>query len=268
MLSPVLILYLGVGALAGILSGLLGLGGGLIIVPLLAWVFEHQGVTPGAVMHLALGTSMGTIVFTSLSSLRAHHLRGSVRWAIVLRLTPGILVGTLLGALVAHRLSTAVLKACFVLYLLHTTVQMLREAPAEARRHALPGTAGLVGMGGVIGAVSSLVGIGGGSMSVPFMIYFGVPVLHAFGTSAALGLPIALGGAAGYLLQGWGEAGLPAGTAGYLFLPALAAIAAVSVLTAPLGVALAHRLPVSALRRTFAALLVLLAVRMIWSVVF
>ncbi len=255
--------FLGLGALAGLLAGLLGVGGGLVIVPALAWWFDHQGLGGGQLMQLALGTSLASIVFTSLSSVAAHHRRGAVRWGEVARLAPGILIGALLGAALADALPSEQLRRVFALFELMVAVQMgLSLRPRAAR--ALPARLGMGAAGGGIGLVSSIVGIGGGTLTVPFLSWCGVVMREAVATSAACGLPIALAGALGYLLMGWGEAGLPPGTLGYIHPQALLGIAAASVLFAPLGARLAHALPGAQLKRLFALLLALIGLRMLW----
>lgn len=256
-----LLAYLILGLMAGFVAGLLGVGGGLIIVPILVWLFEAQGITQHA-MHLALGTSLASILFTSMSSLRAHHARGAVDWLTVKRIAPGIVAGTLLGAILAARLSAMPLKIFFVAFLFYAAVQMWWNFKPDAHRQ-LPGIAGMFGAGSIIGAISSWVGIGGGTLSVPFQLWCNVPLHRAIGTSAAIGLPIALAGAAGYALSGSGHA-IP-GTWGYLHLTALACIALGSISTAPLGARVAHALPVGRLKRIFALLLFALAIRMAWT---
>lgn len=257
-----LLLYAAVGAVAGILAGLLGIGGGLVIVPMLVFSFSIHQVPPELIMHLALGTSLASIIFTSISSFRAHHKRGAVRWDVMKRITPGILVGTFLGSCVASLLPTSVLKSIFVIFLYYVATQMLRGKKPPAGRQ-LPGTAGIFGAGGVIGAFSSLVGIGGGSLSVPYLTWCNIPVHHAIGTSSAIGLPIALAGAFGYVVNGLGAPGLPPSALGYVHLTALFGIICFSVLTAPLGAKLAHSLPVDKLKRIFAILLYVVATRML-----
>jgi uncharacterized membrane protein YfcA len=256
--------YLVVGAVAGVLAGLLGIGGGLVIVPMLVFCFTWQGVSQESIMHIALGTSMASIIFTAVSSFMAHHRRGAVRWVVVRRIVPGILVGTFLGTIVASSLSTEFLKGFFGLFLYYVAIQMLVDKKPRASRD-LPGNAGMFGVGNVIGVVSSLVGIGGGTLSVPFMMWCNIPVHHAIGTSAAIGFPIAIAGTAGYILNGWNVATVPQYSIGYIYLPALAGIVAASVLTAPLGVRLAHSLPVSRLKRVFAVLLLVVGTRMLLS---
>lgn len=256
--------YLSVGAVVGVLAGLLGVGGGLIIVPMLGFCFARLGFRSDSSMHLALGTSLASIAFTSVSSFLAHHRRGAVVWGAVRRIVPGILAGTFCGSFLASQLTTGWLKGFFSVFLVYVAVQMLLDKkPAPSRE--LPGTLGMSAAGGVIGLVSSLVGIGGGSLSVPFLIWCNLTGHRAIGTSAAIGFPIAIAGSVGYLVNGWHAPGLPPGAVGYVYLPALACIVAASVLTAPLGVRLAHRLPVRRLKRIFAVLLIVVGAQMVRS---
>ncbi len=257
-----LLVYLLLGAFAGLVAGLLGVGGGLIIVPVLAFVFAEQGVAGPVTMHLAIGTSLASIVFTSISSVRAHHRHGAVLWPVFWQLLPGIVAGALLGAWIADRLATRPLQIFFALFELFVALQLsLNIRPAPQR--ALPGRFGLFGAGGVIGAVSSLLGIGGGTLTVPFLIWCNVAMRKAVATSAACGLPIAVAGGLGFVIAGWNDARLPAASSGYLYWPAFAGIVIASVLTAPLGARLAHRLPATTLKRIFALLLVGLAMKML-----
>lgn len=256
--------YGGLGLGVGFVAGLLGVGGGLIIVPVLIMLLHAHGLAAGMEPQVALGTSLATILFTSLSSVRAHHRRRAVDWSLAGRITPGIVLGTLGGAALATRMPTTVLKAFFVVFLFYAAFQMwLDFKPAPHR--GLPGRIGTSLAGGVIGSVSSWVGIGGGTLSVPFMLWHNVPLHRAIATSAAIGFPIALSGAAGYVLGGWTMNGLPTGSLGFVYLPALAGIVPGSVLTAPLGARTAHRLPVGPLKRVFAVLLFTLALRMVWA---
>lgn len=259
-----LALYLLVGAMAGVLAGLLGVGGGLIIVPMLNFAFAVQALPHEYAQHLALGTSMASIMFTSISSLRAHHKRGAVLWGVLWRITPGIITGTLLGTWVVAQLSTNFLKGFFVCFLYWVAAQMLLNLKPKPSRE-LPGGMGMFGMGNVIGTVSSLVGIGGGTLSVPFMAWCNVAMHTAIGTSAAIGFPIAVSGTAGYIVNGLAVQNLPAHTFGFVYLPALVGIVCASVLTAPLGARLAHSLPVDRLKRIFAVLLIVIATRMLIS---
>lgn len=249
----------------GFLAGLLGIGGGMVLVPFLTHILSKLGVEPGLAVKMAIATSMATIVFTSLSSVRAHHQRGAVRWDLVQRLAPGIVLGSLAASLgVFALLKGGFLAVFFALFVGFSAWQMLRnKKPAPSRQ--MPGTAGQLAAGGTIGFLSGMVGAGGGFISVPFMVWCNVPIHQAVATSAALGFPIALANASGYVLGGMGLAGLPPASLGYVWLPALGVIAACSVLTAPLGARSAHQWPVDRLRRVFALLLVVLASYMLWK---
>jgi len=256
--------YLSVGAIAGLLAGLLGVGGGLIIVPMLMFCFTRLGMPEESMMHLALGTSLASIAFTSVSSFMSHHRRGAVVWTAVRRIVPGILAGTFGGTFLASQLSTGWLKGFFSVFLAYVAVQMLLDRKPPPSRE-LPGIWGMSAVGSAIGLVSSLVGIGGGTLSVPFLLWCNLTGHRAIGTSAAIGFPIAIGGSLGYLVNGWQATSLPPGAVGYVYLPALACIVSASVLTAPLGVRLAHRLPVTRLKRIFAVLLIAVGARMLLS---
>lgn len=254
--------YLLLGAVAGFFAGLLGVGGGAIMVPVLALLFAAQGMPAEHLMHLALGTSMAAIVFTSLSSLRAHHAHGAVRWEIVRTIAPGILLGTFLGAQLASIAPTRPLAIFFAVFMSYVAFQMLANIKPKPARQ-LPGRVGMFAVGGGIGAISALVAIGGGSLSVPFMTWCNVRMHEAIGTSAAIGFPIAVAGTAGYLVGGWQAAGLPAGSLGFVYLPALVVCVATSMLSAPLGAKAAHRLPVATLKKIFAGVILLLLAKML-----
>ncbi|MFH2121997.1 MAG: sulfite exporter TauE/SafE family protein [Pseudomonadota bacterium] len=260
----IILIYSALGALAGVLAGMLGIGGGLVIVPMLVFTFSWQHLPDPVIMHLALGTSMASIIFTSVSSFLAHHKRGAVQWLVVRRIVPGILVGTFLGSCFAARLSTGFLKGFFVVFLYYVGTQMLVNRKPKPSRQ-IPGMLGMFGVGNVIGAFSSLVGIGGGTLSVPFMIWCNLPVHAAIGTSAAIGFPIAIAGTFGYIYNGLPVSGLPVYSVGFVYLPALAGLVCASVLTAPLGVRLAHSLPVDRLKRVFAIVLFVVATRMVYG---
>src|SRR5512138_986701 len=254
------------GAFAGILAGLLGVGGGIVIVPMLTFTFMAMQFPTQHILHIALGTSLATIVFTSFASFRAHHGRGMVNWQVVRLITPGILVGTLAGSWVAASLSTSFLKVFFVCFTFFVALQMLLDIRPKPTRQ-LPGGKALFGAGTFIGAVSSLVGIGGGSMSVPLLIWCNVSMYSAIGTSAAIGFPIAISGAVGYILNGMVAKGLPSHSFGFVYLPALIGVAGMSYLTAPLGARLAHRLPVTRLKKLFACLLIATGLKMLSGLV-
>ena len=260
-----LLVYLACGLVAGFLAGLLGVGGGLVIVPMLVFIFPWQGVPEELVQIMALGTSLASITITSVASFRAHDKRGAVRWDIWRTLVPGILIGTFGGGFLAAVLSMTFLRGFFVCFVYCIATQMFLDFKPKASRH-LPGTLGMNGAGGVIGVVSSLVGIGGGSLSVPFLTYCNVPMHTAVGTSAAIGFPIAVAGTLSYLWNGLSAPNLPPYSLGYIHLMALAGIVAASYLTAPLGAKLAHSLPVSKLKRIFAVFLFCIATRMLWTI--
>ena len=258
-----LMVYLVTGACAGTLAGLLGIGGGLIIVPVLAWTLGQSGFSDGLIMQAAVGTSLATIVLTSLSSVLAHHRRGAVLWPVFAALTPGVLAGAFLGALMAHVLASDSLRVLFGIFVLAVAAQMgLGLHPSPHRD--LPGRATLAGVGAGIGLVSALVGIGGGTMTVPFLAWCNVSLRRAVATSAAVGLPIAVAGASGFMVMGAGME-TPMGSLGYVYLPAFAALVLTSVLFAPVGARLAHTLPGETLRRIFAMFLAAVGVKMLFG---
>jgi len=255
-------IYLVLGVFAGLVAGLFGVGGGLIIVPALTILFERYGIASGSYVHLAIGTSLATIVVTSISSMRAHHRHGAVQWDVFRQLTPGIVIGALVGAVIADFLPTAILRVVFAFFELVVAIQIGFNLMASPHRH-LPRSRVMAGVGTVVGVISSVVGIGGGTMTVPFLVWCNVSIRKAVATSSACGLPISIAGAAGFVFTGWGEPTLPAGSTGYLYWPAFAGIAAASVVFAPLGARLAHTLPVAMLQRVFAVFLALLGLRML-----
>jgi uncharacterized membrane protein YfcA len=266
LLDPLLIAQLVLlGLCTGFLAGLLGIGGGMLMVPFITIILSGQGVAPDLAVKMAIATSMATIIFTSISSVRAHHKRGTVRWEIVKRLAPGIVLGSALASVgVFALLKGAWLALFFAAFVSFSATQMLLDKKPKPSR-TLPGTAGQIGAGTVIGFLSGLVGAGGGFVSVPFMTWCNVAIHNAVSTSAALGFPIALANALGYVVAGQGVAGLPAGSLGYISLPALVVIATASVVMAPLGVRAAHALPVKSLKRVFASILYVLAAYMLYK---
>jgi len=259
-----LLIYLALGAVAGLAAGLFGIGGGVVIVPVLATLFEAQGVSGKVLFPLAIGTSLGTIVVTSISAVRAHHRRDAVQWGIFRQMVAGVAIGALLGAAVAEMLPVKTLRVVFGVFELVIAIQIGFNLMAAPQRR-LPGQPAMTIAGIVIGALSSVVGIGGGTMTVPFLVWCNVSIRKAVATASACGLPISLAGAAGFVLTGWVAVGLPAWSSGYLYWPALAGIAASSLLFVPLGARLVHTLPVNTLRRIFAIVLVVLGVRMLAS---
>ena len=247
------------GAVVGFMAGLLGIGGGMLLVPFLTWMLQQRAVATPLAVKMAIATSMATILFTSISSLRSHHRRGSVRWELVRHLAPGIVAGGLIaGGGMFALIKGSMLAALFAIFVGFSGTQMLLDRKPRPSR-TLPGPVGTIAVGTGIGLLSSLVGAGGAFVSVPFMTWCNVPVHQAVGTAAALGFPIALSATMGYVIGGWNEAAPLAGTVGWLWLPALAAIASMSVLTAPWGARTAHALDVRQLKRVFAVLLYLLA---------
>lgn len=253
------------GLCGGFLAGLLGVGGGMVLVPFLTYFLGQRQVSPDLAVKMAIATAMATIIFTSLSSVYAHHKRGAVRWPLVARLAPGIALGALIASLgVFAALKGAFLAVFFGVFVVFSAIQMfIDRKPAPSRQ--MPGTLGQIGAGSGIGFLSGLVGAGGGFVSVPFMTWCNVPIHNAVATSAALGFPIALFNVLGYVLGGQFVNDRPAHALGYVWLPALAVIASCSVMTAPLGARAAHSLPVRQLKRAFAALLVVLGSYMFWK---
>lgn len=255
---------LALGAVAGVFAGMLGIGGGTLLVPILVMLFERMQVTQDHILHLALGTSMAAIVVSAAISLRTHHAHGAVDWATVRTMTIGVLIGTALGTYVARLVSTHTLSLFFAAFVGYIAINMLIGIKPKPSRQ-LPGTGGLVLAGSGIGMVSALVAVGGGAMTVPFLTWCNRDMRHAIGTSAALGLPIALSGTAGYILNGQHATDLPVHSLGYIHLPALVAIVLTSLFTTPLGAHAAHRLPVPVLKRVFSVLLIVLVTRMLWK---
>ncbi|RYY52828.1 MAG: sulfite exporter TauE/SafE family protein [Comamonadaceae bacterium] len=257
--DPILLfqfILLGVGT--GFLAGLLGIGGGMLLVPFLTMILSAQNFPQEYVVKMAIATSLATICFTSMSSVRAHQKRGAVRWPIVRVLAPGILVGSIVGAQVAVLLPGKLLGILFAGFVAFSATQMFLNRRPEPSR-TLPGRVGTFGAGTGIGALSAVVGAGGGFISVPFMTWCNVKIHDAVGTSAALGFPIALSGTLGYVWAGQGLPQMPAGSIGYLYLPALVCVSLSSVLMAPLGARTAHRMDVKPLKKIFAMLLYALA---------
>lgn len=254
--------YLAIGAVVGFLAGLLGIGGGMVMVPALVIVFTAKGFPAEHLMHFSLATAIATILFTSVSSVHAHHRHDAVDWAVARAMAPGIVAGALGAALVAGFVPTRGLAVFFTGFMFYAAAQMFFEVKPQAARQ-LPGPAGLFAAGAAIGGFSSVLAAGGAFLSIPFLAWCNVPLKRAIGTAAANGFPIAVAGTAGYVVQGLRVPALPEGCLGYVYLPALLLIVATSMPTAPLGARLAHRLPVRRLRVVFALLLLALALRML-----
>ncbi len=257
--------YLLLGAIAGFLGGLFGIGGGTILVPVLLMLFEAQHFPPEHLMHLALGSGMAVILFTALASLSKHHQHGAVNWSVVRSITPGILFGTALGAMSAAMIPAKGLGIVFALFVYAAAIQILLDLRPHAARQ-LPGTTGMTLTGTFTGWISSLVSIGGGTIVIPFLIWCNMPLRHAIGTASAIGFPIAVGGTLGYIVIGSHIDALPGPHLGYVYLPALFWVALASVITAPLGAKAAHRMRVEILRKLFALLLLALATKLLLKV--
>lgn len=257
-----LIAFAATGAVAGLLAGLLGIGGGMVIVPALVFLLPAFGVAPSVLTQVAVGTSLACISVISINSTRAHHARDAVDWPVFVRLVPGLIAGALIGATLAHAIpSLALQRLIGVAALLVAARMAFGGNPAPNRE--VPGTVGLSATGGAIGTLSSLLGIGGGSLTVPFLAWCNVPMVRAVATSAACGMPIAWAGVIGFLLTGWDEPGRGAAAVGYVHITAVVGVVAGSLLLTPVGARLAHRVPAAALKRVFAVLLLIVGLRMI-----
>ena len=253
------LLYLLLGAAAGVLAGLFGVGGGIIIVPVLVLSFTAQGIDPAVLTHLAVGTSLATIVFTSINSVLEHQRKGAVLWPVFAWMTLGILLGAGLGSLTAAAIQGPLLQKIIGVFAIVIAIQMGLELKPKAGR-AVPGKLGLTAAGRVIGWASAIFGIGGGSLTVPFLTWRSVSMQQAVATSAACGLPIAAASALSFMLIGWGEPQLPPWSAGFVYLPAMAGIAITSMFFARFGARLAHKLSPRLLKRLFALLLLCVGV--------
>jgi uncharacterized protein len=257
--------YLAIGAIVGFFAGLLGIGGGIIIVSSLALMFAAHGFPAQYVMHLAIGTSLAAIIFGSWSSFRAHHRHRAVDWAVVRKMTPGLLAGVFVGAVLARLLTNAFLKYFFLAFTLFVTAQMVFNLRPKPSRQ-LPGTPALSAVAVAIGICSGLFGGGAAAVGVPFLTWCNVSTHRAIGTVAAMGFPLSLAGTLGYGVSGWGIPELPRWSAGFVYLPAFAGISLTSVLVAPYGARLAHRLKGATLRRIFALFLVAVGIKVVISV--
>lgn len=257
--------YLALGAFAGFVAGLFGVGGGLLLVPVLLFFFDAQHFPTENLMHLVLGTSMATILFTSLSSAYKHHQHGAVNWRVVQSITPGILLGTAVGALSTTFIPSRWLGVFFSLFVYFAAAQILLDKRPNPSRE-LPGFSGLTLAGVLTGWISSLVSIGGGTITVPFLVWCNVSLKNAIGTSAAIGFPIAVGGTSGYIITGLSQRALPEYSLGFVYLPAMFWIAFAVILTAPAGAMVAHKIKIGLLRKLFAILLLALATRLAWKI--
>lgn len=250
-------IFLFLGAAVGFMSGLLGIGGGFTIVPVLMAVFQSEGFATDHLLPMAIGTSAATVLFTTFASARAHHAHGAVEWKIVRAMAPGLVLGSLIGPQIASALPLRAMAAIFGAFTWFTALRMIRGRPPKATRE-LPGSLTLFGVGAGIGVVAGMVGTGGAFLAVPFMVRCNVKAHRAVATSAALGIPIALAATTGFIFAGLRQPALPPYAIGYVYIPALAGIVATSVLLAPLGARVAHAWSVARLRKAFAAMLLVL----------
>lgn len=258
--------FLLLGSVVGFVAGLLGVGGGGIMVPILTLIFLHQGIDLDSVMHLALGTSMASIIFTSISSLRAHHAHAAINWNIVKLMSLGVVIGTFIGTFLASQLSSLYLAIFFTLFMAYVAIKLLIKKQINTDNCHISNKNLLFSASG-IGAVSALVSIGGGSLTVPYLVSKGIDIKKAIGTSAAIGLPISISGTLGYLINGWGNSLNYEYTLGFIYLPAVFLISITSFFTAPYGAKLAQHLPVNILKKVFALLLITLSLKMLFSII-
>lgn len=254
--------YLGTGVLAGLIAGLLGLGGGVVVVPAMVWLFSEAGFAPDWIFHLAVGTSLATLIGTGSASAYSHHRRGAVRWDLVRILAPWLIIGAWVGSAVAGLLDAAWLRRIFGLFQLYVGLDMLfSRTQGEARK--LPGTLGISLVATGIGSLSALLGIAGGTLTVLFLARAGIDMRRAVATAAACGPSIALAGVLGFIITGWGRAGLPPGSTGFVYWPAVVGILLASMPAAPIGARLAHTLPLPVLKRIFALLVLVVAAKLL-----
>jgi len=258
--------YLALGAGIGFLAGLLGIGGGFTIVPVLTLLFTYQAFPPEHVVHMAVATSTGSVLFTAMASTRAHHRHGAVMWTVVGALAPGLVIGSLVAPQFAARLSGTALASVFCAVTAIAAYQIGRGTPPKASRN-LPGRAALALLGLAVGSLASFVGTGGAFIVVPFMSWCNVRLQNAIATSAALGVPVALCGSLSFIVAGLHQPALPPFSLGYVYVPALAGIVVTSVFTAPIGARVAHRLPIGRLRMSFAAMLLVLSSYMFYRII-
>jgi len=252
--------YAMTGLFAGFLAGYLGIGGGLVLVPVLSFIFSRDPATADMAIQMAVATSLATMLFTSMSSLLAHHRRRAILWSLVRQMLPGLLAGALLGSVIADRIGNTALGNVFGIFALIVGLQMLRGSGQPGNR-SLPGRFSVAGTGLGIGTLSSLLGIGGGSMTVPWLLWHGRKVQNSIATAAACGYPIAVAGTLGFVLLGDNQSSAPA--LGYVHLQALAGVALFSVFGAPLGVAAVHRSSPLLAKRFFAVFLLIVATKML-----
>jgi len=259
-----IIAFVLLGIIVGVMAGLLGIGGGAIMVPVMASIFIQQGIPKENVVHLALGTSMACIILTSFSSMRSHHQHGAVNWSLVKRMAVGMVIGTFSATFLTAYLSSKALAIFFAMFMAYVSLQMFRHNKIQAGSGDIQHTElRLVTLG--IGAISALVSIGGGSLTVPYLTWRGINIRNAIATSAALGFFIAIAGTLGYLINGHLSSITTEYTWGYIYIPAVLLVSIPSYFTAPLGAKLTQKLPIQTLKKIFGVLLLLLSLKMLAS---
>jgi len=261
-----LLLFLGLGAIVGYLAGLFGVGGGGMLVPALVAIFLMNGIAQEKVMHLALGTSMMCMVATTFMSFRAHHARGGVEWGIYWKMIGGVMLGTFLSTFVSSHLNTHYLALFFTLLMGFVALRMFLDVKPNPNAK-VPGFLGLFSVGGIIGAISAMMSVGGGGFTVPFLVSRNIEIKKATGTSAAIGFPLVVSGTIGYMINGWSATDLEALTIGYVYIPAVLLISISSAITVRFGVKTAYLLPSKTLKKLFSLLLVGLSIKMLISLV-
>ena len=259
-----ILLYLALGAFVGFMSGLLGVGGGGLLVPLLASIFIYQGFSADSVVHMALATSLACMIITSASSMRSHASKDAVMWVVVIGMAPGIIVGAFFATQIASRVNTAYIAIFFALFMALVALQTFlkwQPKPSKSPRTLL----GLISAGMGIGSVSALAAVGGGFLTVVYLGYKNVDIKRAIGTSAAIGFPIAITGTIGYMINGWATTVDKPYTFGYIYIPALLAISIASAISAPIGTRCAHNTPEASLKKVFAIICLALSIKMLVS---
>lgn len=257
-------MYMGIGCMVGLLSGMLGVGGGILIVVLLNLFYSMHNFAPGHAYYLILGTSMASIVISSFTSFWVHKSKGSVDWKVFRQVVPGTFIFTIVGTMLSPRMPIQFLKAIFMVFIVYVGIQLFLNYKPKSER-TLPGRLGMFILGGVTGCFSGMLGIAGGNIFIPAALWFNMPMRTVVGTSAGMGSLIALTGAIGYYWQGHAVHGLPEWSLGYIYLPAVLGIAITSMIAAPIGATLAHKVPVLTLKRCYAVFLFISAARMAWG---
>ncbi len=262
-----IIYFLLLGSFVGVISGLFGIGGGGIIVPILTVIFlSHDTIDENNVVHLALGTSMAIIIITSISSIKAQQKKKAIVWEVVKMMVPGIIIGTFLATFIASKLDSFYLSIIFACFMLYSSIVMFigKKPKPESKIFS---TKTHIFSGGIIGALSSLVSIGGGIMSVPYLLVQNIDIKKAIATSSAIGFPIAISGTLGYIINGWSHTSIDTYTLGFVSLPALLCVAFASYLTAPIGVMLVHKINVDLMKKLFSLIPLVLSIKMLFSLI-